>query len=163
MYVIWLLPKQDDEAYLTDKIEYLCQRYDAPKFVPHITVYGILDADLTILEESVNYAIQKISPFIVRKIDLRQSDNVWKSIYIEIESNQNLDSIYGRLKQRLSHYCDCQFAPHISLIYRKLDTLEKLKIISEIEIKNEFVIDKIAILEFSENVKEWKIPKSISL
>lgn len=162
MYAIWLLPTQHDMTYLINKIDNICQEYGTSRFVPHITIYGVVDTDLTILEECVKYAIYEITPFKVRKKDLQHSDNLWKAIYLDIESNHNLDNIYEKLSQKLSQYSNYQFTPHISLIYKKLDICERQKIIKETEIKNEFTIDKIAILEFSENVNEWRILSSFT-
>ena len=65
--------------------------------------------------------------------------------------------------QKLDQYTNYEFLPHISLIYKKIAKSEKVKIIDGLDIKNEFVMDRVAIQQYSENVNEWKIIRYFKL
>ncbi len=162
MFAVWLLPNTEDIEYLNGIIKNLSQRYSAPEFVPHITVYGLVDPSLEVLEECVKNSISDSKPFIVKKSGIDYSDDIWKTIFINIKPNSSLISINKKLARKLGQYARYEFMPHISLIYKKIDDAEKKKIIDSLKIKNEFTIDKIAIQKFSENVHEWEIIRTYS-
>ena len=163
MYAIWLLFEKNDNKYLSKIIKNLSEKYDAPQFLPHITTYGIVDAELTTIEKAVRGSINNLKPFVVNKLGEGYSDYFWETLFIEIKPNYELNLINTRLSDRLSRYTNYEFLPHISLVYKKMSSSEKKKIISNMNIKNEFTIASIAIQQFSENVGEWKIVKDFKL
>ncbi len=163
MFAIWLLPIKEDVEYLKKIIKNLSQKYNSPEFLPHITIYGLVNIKMELLNKVINYSITNLKPFKVRKMSLGHSDNLWKTLFIKIKPNKALLLINRRLTNRLSRYADYNFTPHISLIYKNMSAGERIKIINTIKMKDEFTLDKIAILEFSEDVSEWSILKSIKL
>ena len=163
MYAVWLLLEEQDSEYINRIIKNLSQRYGVTEFPCHITVYGLVNAELEVVEEAVKTSISNLKPFIVRKSGIEYSDDIWKSLFINIELTAELRLINKKLTQKLVHYDKYEFLPHISLIYKKMAEYEKRKIIDAMKIKNEFAIDKIAILEFSENIQDWKIIRSFKL
>ncbi len=156
MYAVWLLPKEDDSKYLSHIIEKLSKKYKAPQFQPHITVYGVIDTSLSIIEKAVKDSVVGLTEFKVKKKSLHYSDNIWKSLYINLDYNTQLDKINNLLTAKLSQYGNYDFEPHISLIYKKMDNDEKLKIIGELDIKNEFIINALTIIQYADDVSMWK-------
>ena len=49
-----------------------------------------------------------------------------------------------------------QFDPHISLIYKKLDETKRKSMLTKLDMKKAFVIDKISIVETSGSVQSWE-------
>jgi len=162
MYAIWALFEENDDKYLSKIIEDLSEVYHSSKFFPHITVYGLADIKLRIIEKVVSDSIENLKPFKVNKIGINYSDDFWKTVFIEIRPNHELKLINTRLCSKLKKYATYEFAPHISLIYKKMKSSEKMKI-SNMKIKNKFTIDSIAIQQFSENIAEWKIIRNFKL
>ncbi len=163
MFAVWSIPVKKDADYLSSIIKNLSEKYDAPEFFPHITLYGLVDVSLSIVEDAVRYSIENLSPFLVKNSSISYSDNFWKSIFINIELNHQLQVINSRLAQRLSKYSVYEFIPHISLIYKIIDTSKKIKIINKLKLKPELTINKIGILKFSENIHDWKIVRYFEL
>lgn len=163
MYAIWLLPNKEDTQFLKTIINNLSQEFNSSKFLPHITVYGLVDTDLTIVEDAVKNSIDEIEPFIVKKSGIGYSDDIWKTLFINIASNTELHLINSKLGNVLDKYVQYEFSPHISLIYKKMKKTEKTKILKSLRIKNEFVINKIAIQKFSKKIHEWKIVRVYDL
>jgi hypothetical protein len=49
------------------------------------------------------------------------------------------------------------FYPMLALFIKKMSEKEKEQLVNDLIIKNSFLISKIGILQFSENISEWKI------
>ncbi len=163
MFAIWLLPDTNDTKYLSRIITNLSRKFNSPEFLPHMTIYGLVDARLSVVEDAITNAISNLNSFTVKKSEINYSDNIWKTIFINIVLNQELESINEKLAQKLGQYVNYEFLPHISLIYKKIAESKKVKIIDGLDIKNEFVVDKVAIQQYSENVNEWKIIRYFKL
>ena len=157
MFVIWLLPNKEDSKYLSNIIEILSQKYDFPKFFPHITAYGYVNFELPIIRDVIKKSIDGLEPFTVVRSDLKYSDNIWQTIYFDLKPNSFLSRIYKIIDNYLGKNESFSFYPHFSLIYKNMNDSEKQQIIAELILKNEFVIDIIAIMKFSNNIEEWKI------
>ena len=156
MYAVWLLPKEEDSKYLSNILDKLSKKYEAPQFQPHVTVYGVVDTTLPIVEKVVKDIIVGLKEFKVKKNGLHYLDNIWKSLYIDLDYDADLAKINKLLSAKLSQYGNYDFEPHISLIYKKMDNDEKLKIIGELDIQNEFILNALAIIQYSDDVSTWK-------
>jgi len=156
MYAIWLLPNEKDELYLKETIDSLSLKFNSPRFLPHITIYGLLNLDYIIIEKAIKNSIHSIKPFIVTKLGIKQSNDIWKTLFIDIKMNRELEVINKNLNLAFSKLSKYKFFPHISLIYKKMNKIDRIRIIQNLKIKNEFIINRIAILKFSNKVSEWK-------
>lgn len=159
MYAIWLTFSKSDREYLKNVIDVISEKYHAPKFEPHITVYGLINLKLDLIDNVINEVAHNCNSFIVKKSDILQSEELWKTVYIELKMNQQLKLVNENLKKHFEKILRYEFNPHISLIYKILPKEEKIKIINELNLKNEFTIDKIAVQEFFSDIEKWKIVK----
>lgn len=163
MFAVWLLFQKHDHDYLYQIIKELGRKYNSPVFLPHITVYGLAETDFANVENAVLESIKGIQPFKVEKTRISYSDDLWKTLFIELKHVNSLRAVNGRLENFLLTYAKYDFSPHISLIYKILREEEKLSLANEIVIKNTFMVSKIGILKFSQKVSEWKIVKEYKL
>lgn len=163
MYAIWLTFSKNDRDFLKSVIDKISEKYNAPKFEPHITIYGLLNSKMSLIDSVIKEVSQNSNSFLVKKSEILQSDVLWKTVYIELEMNQQLRIIHNSLKKYFEKILKYEFSPHISLIYKILPIEEKIKIINELNIKNEFRIDKIAIQEFFPDIEKWDIVKKYDL
>ena len=100
---------------------------------------------------------------ITRKTKILQSNNLWKTIYIELENQKEFTKIYQNLKECFEQIEKNEFNPHISLVYKILSTTEKKQIINQLDIKKEFTIEQIVILKFFPEVEKWEIVEKYDL
>jgi len=161
LFAIWLVPENIDFQYLKKIIDHLSDELKSPKFLPHITIYGIVDIEQKRIQEVVDSL--HISPFTVKSLGVRHSEDFWKTLYIEIQENEKLNEINLSLKKEFDEFSKYEFLPHISLAYKKMETKQKIDIIKKLDIKKEFLIDQIAILKYTENIAKWEIVKSWKL
>jgi 2'-5' RNA ligase len=157
-YSIWLVPSYGDKKYLNKIINDLAKKHGAPKFSAHITVYS----GITSLRKA-KAAVQSLDSCKIRvyKTGIGQSDYLWKTIFVKIKNDKNLGKIHKTLHAKLGTKYD--FAPHISLIYKKMDHSIKRKTRNSLKIKKSFSFGGIAIVRSSKRVKDWKVIYKASL
>lgn len=163
MYAIWLTFSKNDREYLKKIIDEISEKYHAPKFEPHITVYGLVDSELSLIDNIAKEVIRDHGSFFVDKSEILQSEDLWKTVYIELKMNNQLEEIHKNIKKHFERISKYEFNPHISLIYKVLPLEEKIKIIKELDIKNEFIISKLVVQKFFSDVEKWKIVKEYNL
>ena len=163
MHAIWLTFSKNDRDYLKKIIDELAEKYHAPKFEPHITVYGLVDSEMILIENIAKETTLNCNSFLVEKSEILQSEELWKTVYVELKMNKQLEWIYQNLKRHFEKIVKYEFNSHISLIYKILPIEEKIKIINELNIKNEFIVNKLVIQKFFPDVEKWKIVKEFNL
>jgi len=163
MYAIWLTFSKSDRDYLKNVIDKISEKYHAPKFEPHITVYGLVDLKFDLIDNIIKEVSQNSNSFLVKKSKILQSEIFWKTVYVELEMNQHMKLINKNLKSHFEKILKYEFNPHISLIYKILSIEERIKIISELSIKNEFKVNRIALQEFFPDIEKWEIVKEYEL
>jgi 2'-5' RNA ligase len=163
MHAIWLTFSKSDREYLKNTIDGISEKYHAPKFEPHITVYGLIETEINQIDKIAKEVILNQNSFLVKKSEILQSEELWKTIFIELKSNNQMESVHKNFKKYFDKVSRYQFKPHVSLIYKILPIEEKMKIINNLDIKNEFQVSKLAIQKFSPDIKKWKIIKEYNL
>ena len=160
MYSIWVEPAAKDAKYLLQIIRDLGKKYDSPIFCPHITVYSKIRGLTSASSAIRNCAMKK---FTVRTTNLEFSDNLWKTVFVNVEKNQKLKQLHGMIKKTVPLNPKYEFYPHISLIYKKLNDSKKQAIIDNLKIKQKFTFDKITVIASSGNVDKWKVVDRVVL
>ena len=163
MHAIWLTFSENDREYLKKIIDEISKKYNAPKFEPHVTVYGLINLELKSIDHIIKETSLKHNSFVVKKSGILQSEELWKTVYIELKINNELELVHKNLENHFEKILKYKFNPHISLIYKILPIKEKMKIINDLNIKNEFTINNIVIQEFFPDVEKWKIVKEYKL
>ncbi|MBI5147482.1 MAG: 2'-5' RNA ligase family protein [Thaumarchaeota archaeon] len=161
MYSIWVEPTAKDAKYLIQIIRKLAKKYNSPTFNPHITVYsGVRNVSAA---KSAVRNCADMKEFTVETMDLDFSDNLWKTVFINVEKNQELKQIHNTIKKGIPLNAKYEFNPHISLIYKKLDDSQKQGIIDDLKIKSKLTFDKITVVVSSKNVEKWEVIDRIVL
>ena len=153
-YSIWLVPQKKDGEYLTDVIKNLAKKFDSPVFGPHISVY-----DATIEKEQLIKILKDCTlgmrPFNLQVDKLNYTDHIFKTVFAEIEEDEILNNLYERLKNALKNFGEYEMKPHISLIYKKMPSQEKVEIIKSLNIKTEFTFGSLAAVFPDNETMDW--------
>ena len=150
-YSIWLMPSKTDLAYLSTIIQSLGRKYDAPTFEPHCTLFSPISDLKTSIKVIDTFGSQ---PFQVKSVCLNHSDVIWKTVFIELEMNDELEW----LNQKFSDIfvIDYEFKPHISLIYQSIPSKKRNAINGTLDLKKYYKMHGIAIMDTSQSVEGWK-------
>ena len=130
----WLLPGASAHGALSAIIAELAQRFTAPSFEPHITLFAKLEAGRVEGEDWVaiaNAAVEGVEPFKLHASGLGHSDDVFKAVYFAVADNRELREIHRRISSRLP--CGYVLKPHLSLIYKELAAPVRERLCQEIE------------------------------
>jgi len=150
-FSIWLIPSDIDSDCISKSIQSLSKKYLAPIFKPHCTIISPI-TNLNKAQIIIDQLDQKEFQVNVKKID--ESDDIWKTVFLKLVNNSTLKKINGLFNQAFPQIY--QFDPHISLIYKKLDETKRKSMLTKLDMKKAFVIDKISIVETSGSVESWE-------
>lgn len=159
MISIWIIFSDKDEQSLREQIDDLSQRHSGPKFLPHITLYGSLEIEIKRLAVITDRCFSKTKKFTVHTAGIGQTDNIWKTIFINITTDSQLMELYEFLTTELGQFQNYDFNPHVSLIYRKMPVEKRLLIAQEINFAPHYEITGVALVETSDDVDNWHILK----
>lgn len=160
-YSIWLVPTARDKRYVTKIISNLAKTHSAPKFSPHITVYsGITRYSLALDAVRICRGMPKLT---AKTNAIRTSNYLWKTLYVEIKPNAKLSKIHLACRQRLSEHVRYEFAPHMSLLYKKMGKKKKSELAKNLRVKRTFSFDRVVLIRSSGKVSEWKHLASVRL
>ena len=157
-FSIWLIPSDIDGDCISKSIQSLSKKYLAPIFKPHCTIISPI-TNLNKAQIIIDQLDQKEFQVNVKKID--ESDDIWKTVFLKLVNNSTLKKINGLFNQAFPQLY--QFDPHISLIYKKLDAKKRKSILTKLDMKKAFVIDKISIVRTSGSVESWEAVYSKTL
>lgn len=157
-YSIWLVPTAKDAKYLNQIIKNLAMQYDAPKFDAHITLYSKVRS-LTKAKQVL--AESKFGIIRTKSTGIGQSDYLWKTVFIKVKKDRPLSNINQILAKHFK--TKYSFEPHISIIYKKMDSQTKTKLIRNLKMKKSYTFDRIIMVRSSKDVKQWKKLYSVRL
>lgn len=163
LFSVWLVPREKEEKELSKIVKNLTQKYNSPIFIPHLTLLGNVMTSFDDLKLAVDEVFEDKKAFTIRKTKLNQSEQFFKTVFIEFELDDNLKKLFKLLSSRTDNKSLKSFKPHISLIYKILPANEKIKIIKRVSIKNTFIINRIFIVSPKKgdddfmDVKTWRI------
>ena len=143
---VWLVPEKEDENYLQELINTLGKENNSPIFIPHLTLFGDIKIEFEELKNAIDNVFENIKPFKIKKTCVFQSELFFKTVFVEFKKSNLLTNLFENLEKETGEKKDVStFKPHISLMYKLMPEVEKLKIIKKHNIKDEFVIDRVFI------------------
>jgi len=129
----WLVPANPYQHLLATLINQLACKYGAPRFMPHVTLLVTQlaqdDSPLQVLES----ATKGIPPFELDLLGVGHDPDRFKSVFIQLNS-EPIMPLSSALRVSCRHLDDYTFDAHLSLLYRQLPFIEKLSLISDLQL-----------------------------
>ena len=131
-FAVWLVPRAEDQQWLSAIISALANQYDAPIFEPHVTVYGGVytptDSLATLLPQ-----VAPIAPPLTLTIQtIDQTADLFKTLFLVLAPHPALTLCSQRIQHQLQHPDNYLLQPHVSLIYKPLSARQKQTIIADL-------------------------------
>lgn len=118
-YALWLLPEAQRAALFQQSVAQLAQRYNAPIFEPHITVYGGHTRDLE--QTKAHFYALPATPLTLRYAGTFQSERFTQTYGLRLQAPADLAALSRSMADHRANGPNVyQLRPHMSLIYAQL-------------------------------------------
>ena len=155
-YSIWLTLEKDSRSSYRDLIIKLSKRLKSTSFDPHCTIYGRLDIDLDNIKPVIADFAKTRNQFSTTVKRLKSGKSKWKSLYLSINNNEEMSSLYGICKKKFASSRKYVFDPHISIAYGLYEPESIHKATKNIIIPEYLAFSGIAIIKTGENIANWE-------
>lgn len=130
----WLLPGEQAMDRLTRIIDELAERYDAPRFVPHVSLHVdrvVRQADLSSLLDDT---ATRFAPFEMRAGPTEHSPMLFKTLFVTLSGSEINDlaaalavgvAAWRPLTDGIRKTVAYRLDPHLSLLYKELSEAER--------------------------------------
>jgi hypothetical protein len=129
----WLVPAEPARTFFASITRELAARFPAPVFEPHLTVYagpgGAVDPN-----EVLSRALAEHGPLQLSVRDVRSSDQFTKTVFVQFEDDPRLAEISFALRRASADDANYELNPHLSLIYKTMETAVKSELANSIRI-----------------------------
>ena len=165
-YSVWLVPSKKDLDNLSHLIRDIASSQNSQTFVPHITIFGNIKKNKksVINETKIIFADHRSATLKIT--NLNQSEDFFKTVFIEFEVSKFLQSAFLQLKNKFrdsTSYAEKPFKPHLSLIYKNLSEKKRISIINSLRLKKSYSFNQIYIASPRNvyrgwyDIKSWKL------
>ena len=115
------MPAPEETVVLQTMIEELANRYDAPIFKPHLTLYsGQFEKEETPLTN-----LPTIEPISLPVLEVDATAQYTKTLFLRFTRNERLSSLMESLRQQCPDSTSYSLDPHLSLLYADLPLSQK--------------------------------------
>lgn len=142
---LWLVPQPEDAAYLQGIIDQLAEKYQAPRFNPHVTLAGRLQVSEQ-YQSSLSDLAAATPILQMHNHGLDHSAALFRTVYIRTSLGDSLVALRNQVYKLWPENTVKPFMPHISLIYKELTSSERQLIIQALKLKEMFIFDTLAVV-----------------
>lgn len=152
----WLVPSRQERQTLQSQIVKLSDRFKAPVFVPHVTVYSCRrtpeQKELAVLAALAG----SCQPFAVRPAGLACSDRLTQALSIRLPAHPSMVRLSRALHAQVAQPSAYHLAPHLSLLYRELAVGDQDILLREVPLcVAEISFDSLWAVAIPERISTW--------
>lgn len=116
----WLVPQLEERKKLQSLIVELAERFSAPVFVPHVTVYSCWrtaqQRELAVIAGLAG----NCQPITMALPGLAEKDRLTQTLFCELQKSVALTRLFHSLEEGLLPSAGRELEPHLSLLYQNL-------------------------------------------
>jgi 2'-5' RNA ligase len=139
MVAFWLMPAREEREFFESLIDLLSVRFDAPRFEPHVTLFGGRDVQpdraVQVLHE---FAIGEPIKLSIKRVTF--SSEFTKTLFVEFRASAEAAALTSAIRSATGSKSDYQFSPHLSLVYKNLPPREKAEVAQSLEMPFEIAM-----------------------
>ncbi|MFW2367196.1 MAG: hypothetical protein ACN4GW_12315 [Desulforhopalus sp.] len=129
----WLVPAEPNRILLEEIINRLADEYNAPRFMPHITLWVTHLRKEESPQQIVEAATRGVAPLRLEATGLDQGPDRFKSIFIRFDT-ESVVPLSRALGSSCKYPANYKLDAHLSLLYQHLSPVERNKIIFELQL-----------------------------
>lgn len=130
----WLIPAREYRERFQHIIDRLAQRFAAPSFMPHVTIYsGPATAGET-PARMLAAATKDITPFSLTVENVRHTEAYTKTLFVRLGPVDALQTLSDRLRRLCEIPSGFVLDPHLSLLYAHIDERERRELARSVSV-----------------------------
>lgn len=160
----WLVPAETDKIFFENLIKQLAQKYHAPVFTPHVTIYFGAYPPTSCLADLIQAATVGIQPFSLRIDRLLSTNQFTKTFFVQFQSKSVLTNLSATLRNASSQASGFTLDPHLSLVYQSLAPAQKQDLLNQVNLPMpEVYFDQVWAIatpeqvQTREDVESWQV------
>lgn len=167
-YSIWLAPKGNSGRALQDLIDKLAGEYQAPRFIPHVTLVAEIFADADEVEDlkaRVGQCAERMNRFVVQLTEYGYLEEEFRSLYLLARSPE-FPSVYEQASQVFPQVNHEHFRkmPHLSVLYGHYSSETKKQTIYSNPLPTiEFAVESLDLYMTNNPVEDWRLVQAFPL
>lgn len=150
----WLIPEVCARRELAKIINELASHYNAPVFLPHLTLYSCARTPRQAeLAQSVTSALTT-GPLTVRTTGVGTGEKLARTLYCKVQKEPALEAWSQALHGGMPHPSSYQFEPHLSLLYQALPLPVREQLARETRLSlDEITFDELRVVAIPNQIK----------
>jgi len=129
----WLIPAEPARSYFQSVTNDLAQRYNAPRFEPHVTIH--VGANCTDAVDGVlSKAARGCERIVLQALEVSGSSEFIKTLFVQFVVTAQLQRLNQSIRNAAQDSSDYQLNPHLSLLYKKMSIRDRRLLTCSIEV-----------------------------
>jgi 2'-5' RNA ligase len=129
----WLIPTEPAHSYFQSVINHLAQRYNAPKFEPHVTIHVGANCPDTV-GAVLSKAAQGCERIVLHALGIGGSSEFIKTLFVQFAVTTQLQQLSQSIRTAAQDSSDYQLNPHLSLLYKTMSNQDRSLLTHSIEV-----------------------------
>jgi 2'-5' RNA ligase len=129
----WLIPTEPARSYFQSVINDLAERYNAPKFEPHVTIHVGVDCTDTV-DEVLSKAARACERIALQALDVSSSSEFIKTLFVQFDVTTQLQRFNQSIRTAAKNSSAYQLNPHLSLLYKRMSNQDRRLLTHSIEV-----------------------------
>jgi len=129
----WIIPIEPTRSFFQSLINDLAQRYDAPRFEPHVTIH--VGASCTDAVDGVlSKAARGCERIVLHALEVSGSSHFIKTLFVQFALNTQSQQLNQSIRNAAQNSSDYQLNPHLSLLYKRMSIRDRHLLTYSIEV-----------------------------
>ena len=129
----WLIPAEPARSYFRSLINDLAQRYNAPRFEPHVTVHVGANCKDGV-HEVLPKAARECEQIVLQVLEVSGSPEFIKTLFVQFAMSRQLQQVNHSIRNAARDSSDYKLNPHLSLLYKRISIHDRRLLTHSIEV-----------------------------
>ena len=129
----WLIPAEPARSYFRSLINDLAQRYNAPRFEPHVTVHVGANCKDGV-HEVLPKAARECEQIVLQVLEVSGSPEFIKTLFVQFAMSRQLQQLNHSIRNAVRDSSDYKLNPHLSLLYKRISIHDRRLLTQSIEV-----------------------------
>lgn len=130
-YSLWFMPTGAVGRKFSQLILQLAEHYSSPKFPPHVTLIGSIEAYEEEIIRKAQELASLIHPSLIQLTTIASTDSYYRALFVKVEPSTEVLSAYQQARRLFPDNQKTGYMPHLSLLYGDFSVETKKEIIKK--------------------------------